>query len=97
MATDVRNIEEALDLLADIARVVIEVNQDGRVGILDLPKLATLWEPAKKAIEGIDQFLVEAKDIDSAEAQRLLVKAVTVGQAWMKVFTKAALLGAKAA
>lgn len=86
-----KNIEEVLDLLEALGKVVADCLQDGKINILDLPKIARLWDPVKVALQDIQLIIVEAKDLDGEAVQRLIVKSVAAVKAWMAVFEKSAL------
>lgn len=83
---DVKDVLEVVAFLKKVGETVVDVTADGKVNILDLPKLAPLWAPARDAMEGLQNALVQIKDIDAAEAKVLLLAVVDLAQAWAPVF-----------
>ncbi len=80
MAT-VQNIEEVLSAIELLGVSAKEVMKDGKVDLTDLAvvmKLATQASVFTKAVEGIDQVIPEAKDIDAEEAKVLVAKLFAV-------------------
>lgn len=86
---DVKNVRECLILIKELGKVVKEVAADGKVNVLDLPRIAPLWGPAQAAIRDIQNVMEEIKDVDGAEAKLLLADCVEIVSVWAQVIAPA--------
>lgn len=82
---DIKNTLEVLELARVAGVTAGEVLADGKFTLLDLPKLAKLWAPAKAALEGVNMIAEECADLDGAEVSQLVNASVAVATAWMAV------------
>ena len=77
---DVKNIVEVVEALELIGVTAKSVMKDGKVDLTDLPHAMSLISQANKivvAVEGIDQVIPEAKDLDGEEAKLILEKVLS--------------------
>jgi hypothetical protein len=69
------NVKETQDLLAAIrtcAQVFKDVMEDGKFNLMDLPKLAPVWNAVEDAVNGVNLVPGELQDLSKEEAQALL-------------------------
>lgn len=88
--SDPKNLIEALELLKQAGAQAKAILADGKVDVRDLPKLITLWTPAKAALEDANQIAGEVAGLDTEGAQKVISKVVEVVEAWMSVLSTAA-------
>jgi hypothetical protein len=87
---DVKNALEVFELVKTAGIQAQEVMKDGKVNIFDLPKLAPLVGPARKAIQDANLIAGEIKDLDGEEAQLLATAAIEAVLAWVPVIPQTA-------
>ncbi len=87
---DVKNALEVLDLVKVAGTQASEMLKDGKINIFDLPKLAALVLPARKALQDANLIAAEIKDIDGDEAKVLAEAGIEAVLAWMAVIQAAA-------
>lgn len=78
---DIKEISELIDGLEAVGVPVAKVFADGKVNSLDLPHGLELVQNHKKiidAVEGHNEIIPEAKDIDPAEAVIIVQKLYAV-------------------
>lgn len=88
----VKNTHEVLVLAKILGRQVKEILADGKVNVLDIPKLAPLWEPTKQALEGFQEIPKELTpaNMTAADVQVLIADVVELAQIWMDAISKSA-------
>lgn len=86
---DVKNTLEVLDLVRVTGVQAAEMLKDGKINIFDLPKLAALVNPARKALQDAQLVAAEVADIDSEEAKQLAQAAIEAVMAWVPVVNAA--------
>ncbi len=75
----IQNLEEVIDAVQLLGVAAKQVMADGKVGVADLPVVLGLVNKLSvivAAVNGADQLVLEAKDIDAAEAQALVAKLI---------------------
>lgn len=75
---DVHSILEALELARVAAVEAKAALADGKIDFKDLPALAHLWTPARTALVDAKNIAGEFADMDSAELQTVVNKAMQV-------------------
>jgi len=85
-------LSEAVDEVADL--VDAAKSDDGKIGLGDLlrpsvwKEASELTAAAKAAYEGADELVEEVKDLDTAEASRVLASFVASASHLLKALTK---------
>ncbi len=75
----IQNLEEVIDAVQLLGVAAKQIMADGKVGVADLPVVLGLVNKLSvivAAVNGADQLVLEAKDIDAAEAQALVAKLI---------------------
>lgn len=86
---EIKEIKEGLVFLKGVLEDAVEANSDGEVSTFEIVKLALSNAPAAvSAFIGLDQALLEAKDIDKEEAKELAGLALDIGKLAMQLFAK---------
>lgn len=80
----IKETMEVLDLIQVGVKVGKEVTADGKVNLLDLPKLLPLIPAAQKAYAGRSEIPKEVKDLDAEELEQLAAKALAIVAEFMK-------------
>lgn len=68
-------IQETKELVVFVARLSSSLGaalEDGKLGIVDMARLAPVLMKAGAALEGIDKVPVEMSDLDAAEREELI-------------------------
>lgn len=69
-------INQTMDVVALAKTTAVQLlaakNDNGKIDIFDTPKLVPVGQALRVAVEGYKEIPAEIKDLDLAEAQRLL-------------------------
>lgn len=88
---EIKEIREALVCVRDVLKDAVEAKADGEISGYEMVKMALSNAPAAvQAVMGLDQALLEAKDIDKDEAKELAGLAIEIGKLSMALFAKVA-------
>lgn len=84
---DIKEIKEALSFLKGLVSDAVEAKADGEISGFELVKIGLSNAPAGvSALMGLDQAILEAKDIDKEEAKELAGLAIDIAKLSMKLF-----------
>jgi hypothetical protein len=88
---EIKEIKEGLEFIKGVLVDAVEAKADGDVTTFEMVKIALSNAPAAvSAVMGLDQAILEAKDIDKDEAKELAGLALEIGKLAMQLFAKAA-------
>lgn len=74
---DIDKLEKGIEAIQELVKVGESVMKDGKVDVKDLAHLPALFEAGSKAVTAFKEgkeMLEEIKDIDGAEAIKLITK-----------------------
>ncbi len=84
---DIKNILEVLNAAKVAGDVAVEAFADGKLNLLDLPKMVKVFGPLKSAIEGVANIPAEIKDVDSEELAQIVNAFTDVAAAWLPLLS----------
>lgn len=88
---EIKEIKEGLVFFKGLLEDVLEAKKDGSVSTFEMVKIGLSNAPAAvTAFMGLDQALLEAKDIDKDEAKELAGLSIEIAKLSMQLFAKAA-------
>jgi len=88
---EIKEIKEAMEFLKGVMADAVESKADGEISTFEMIKIALSNAPAGvSAVMGLDQVVLEAKDIDKEEAKELAGLALEIGKLAMQLFATAA-------
>lgn len=88
---EIKEIKEALEFLKGVLADAVEAKADGEISTFEMVKIALGNAPAAvTALIGLDQAVLEAKDLDKDEAKVLAGLAIEIAKLGMQLFAKAA-------